>query len=56
MILVHNHPSGDPTPSGADIAITKEIERAATALGLALHDHVIIARDRHVSFRDLKLI
>jgi DNA repair protein RadC len=56
MILVHNHPSGDPTPSSADIAITREIERAATALGLALHDHVIIARDRHVSFRDLKLI
>ena len=56
MILVHNHPSGDPTPSRADIAITKEIERAVTALGLALHDHVIIARDRHVSFRELKLI
>ena len=56
LILVHNHPSGDPTPSTADIAITGEIKKATTALGLALHDHVIIARDRHVSFRDLKLI
>jgi len=56
MILVHNHPSGDPTPSTADIAITQEIKKAAGALGLALHDHLIIARDRHVSFRDLKLL
>ncbi|HEV2097859.1 MAG TPA: DNA repair protein RadC [Stellaceae bacterium] len=56
MILVHNHPSGDPTPSTADITITKEIKKAAGALGLALHDHLIIARDRHVSFRDLKLL
>jgi DNA repair protein RadC len=56
LILVHNHPSGDPTPSTADIAITQEIKKAAGALGLALHDHLIIARDQHVSFRDLKLI
>jgi DNA repair protein RadC len=53
---VHNHPSGDPTPSTADIAVTKEIKTAADALGVALHDHLIIGRDRHVSFRDLKLI
>jgi DNA repair protein RadC len=56
LILVHNHPSGDPTPSTADIAVTKEIKTAADALGVALHDHLIIGRDRHVSFRDLKLI
>jgi DNA repair protein RadC len=56
LILVHNHPSGDPTPSSADIAITKEVKKAATGLGLELHDHIIIARNRHVSFRELKLI
>jgi DNA repair protein RadC len=56
LILVHNHPSGDPTPSTADINITKEIQKALGALGVALHDHIIIARDRHISFRDLKLI
>ena len=56
LILVHNHPWGDPTPSTADIAVTKEIKAAADALGVALHDHLIIGRDRHVSFRDLKLI
>jgi DNA repair protein RadC len=56
MILVHNHPSGDPTPSKADIEITKQIKKAAGTLGMTLHDHLIIARDRHVSFRDLKLI
>ena len=56
LILVHNHPSGDPTPSTADINITKEIKNAAGGLGVMLHDHIIIARDRHISFRDLKLI
>ncbi len=56
LILVHNHPSGDPTPSTADINVTKDVKKAAAALGLSLHDHLIIARDRHVSLRDLKLI
>jgi len=56
LILVHNHPSGDPTPSTADIKVTQDIKKAATALGVSLHDHLIIARDRHISFRDLKLI
>jgi DNA repair protein RadC len=56
LILVHNHPSGDPTPSTADIAVTQEIKKAAGPLGLAIHDHLIIARDRHISMRDLKLI
>ena len=53
MILVHNHPSGDPTPSKADIAVTKDIKKAAAALGVVLHDHVIIARNGHLSLRDL---
>jgi DNA repair protein RadC len=53
LILVHNHPSGDPTPSKADIAVTRQIKTAAAPLGLALHDHVIIARHGHVSLREL---
>jgi DNA repair protein RadC len=56
LILVHNHPSGDPTPSRADIAVTQEIKKAAAPLGLTLHDHVIIGRNRHASLRDLGLI
>jgi DNA repair protein RadC len=56
LILVHNHPSGDPTPSKADIAVTQEIKKAAAPLGLTLHDHVIIGRNRHASLRDLGLI
>jgi DNA repair protein RadC len=56
MILVHNHPSGDPTPSKADTAITQEIKKAAAPLGVMLHDHVIIGRSSHVSLRDLGLI
>ena len=53
LILVHNHPSGDPTPSKADIAVTKDIKKAAAALGVVLHDHVIIGRNGHTSLRDL---
>ena len=56
LILVHNHPSGDPTPSRADIAVTQEIKKAAAPLGLTVHDHVIIGRNRHASLRDLGLI
>ena len=56
MILVHNHPSGDPTPSKADIAVTQDIKKAAAPLGVALHDHVIIGRNGHTSLRDLGLI
>ena len=51
LILVHNHPSGDPTPSAADIDMTREIRGAAAALSIALHDHVIIGNDRWLSFR-----
>jgi DNA repair protein RadC len=56
LILVHNHPSGDPTPSRADIAVTQDIKKAGAALGVTVHDHVIIGRNRHVSLRDLGLI
>jgi DNA repair protein RadC len=51
LILVHNHPSGDPTPSEADIAMTAQIEAAAGALGLSVHDHLIIGKSRELSFR-----
>lgn len=51
LILVHNHPSGDPTPSQADITMTMQIQDAATTLGLTLHDHLIIGKERELSFR-----
>jgi DNA repair protein RadC len=51
VILVHNHPSGDPTPSGADIEMTAEIRQAAATLGIVVHDHLIIGNGRHLSFR-----
>ena len=56
IILVHNHPSGDPTPSRADIDMTKQITDAARPLGISLHDHIIVGRDGHASFRALRLI
>ncbi len=51
LILVHNHPSGDPTPSSADIDMTHQISAACDALGLSLHDHLIIGKSRELSFR-----
>ncbi len=51
LILVHNHPSGDPTPSEADITMTARIQAAAETLGVSLHDHLIIGRERELSFR-----
>ncbi len=51
LILVHNHPSGDPTPSADDIAMTREIRDAARALSVVLHDHVIVGNGRWLSFR-----
>ncbi|WP_179946759.1 RadC family protein [Falsihalocynthiibacter arcticus] len=51
FILVHNHPSGDPTPSQADITVTAQINEAALALGLTLHDHLIVGKSRELSFR-----
>ncbi|WP_319533525.1 DNA repair protein RadC [uncultured Cohaesibacter sp.] len=56
IIMVHNHPSGDPTPSRADIDMTKQVADAAEPLGVLLHDHIIVARSGHVSFRSLGLI
>lgn len=51
LILVHNHPSGDPTPSQADISMTDQINAACLALGLTLHDHLIIGKSQELSFR-----
>lgn len=51
VILVHNHPSGDPTPSEADLILTQEIVRAMDPLGIVVHDHLIIARTGHISFK-----
>ena len=56
LILVHNHPSGDPTPSEADIAMTRQVQVAADALGLTLHDHLVIGRSRELSFRSAGLL
>ncbi|CFX07836.1 conserved protein of unknown function [Candidatus Filomicrobium marinum] len=56
LILVHNHPSGDPTPSRADIDMTRLIQQAARPLGVSVHDHIIVGREGHTSLRGLKLI
>ncbi len=56
IILVHNHPSGDPTPSRADIDMTRRIIEAAEKLNIVVHDHIIIGRNGHASFKALKLI
>ena len=53
LIMVHNHPSGDPTPSPADIEMTREVARAAAAVGISLHDHLIVAREGHASLKSL---
>ena len=53
LILVHNHPSGDPTPSEADISMTCQVQDAARALGITLHDHLIVGKSKEVSFRSL---
>ena len=55
IILVHNHPSGDPSPSAADVRMTRAIAEAATTLGITLHDHVIVGKSGHASLRSLKL-
>jgi DNA repair protein RadC len=56
LILVHNHPSGDPTPSSADIKMTRDLAEIAKPLGIQLHDHIIVGKDGHASFRGLQLI
>jgi DNA repair protein RadC len=56
IVLVHNHPSGDPTPSRADIDMTRAIIDAAKPLGIAVHDHIIVGKDGHASLKGMKLI
>lgn len=56
LILVHNHPSGDPTPSGADVTMTKAIADAAKPFDIVLHDHLVIGRETTASFRTLGLL
>ncbi len=56
IVLVHNHPSGDPTPSSADIKMTSDIIAIASPLGVAIHDHLIVGRHGHASLRGLRLI
>lgn len=56
MILVHNHPSGDPTPSAADIEMTRQIVAAAGTMGITVHDHLIIGKSRELSFRSTGLL
>ena len=49
--MVHNHPSGDPTPSRADIEMTRQIIEVAKPLGIAVHDHLIVGKDGHASLK-----
>jgi len=56
IILVHNHPSGDPTPSHADIEMTKQVANVAKPLGVQLYDHIIVGKDGHASLKGLRLI
>ena len=56
MILVHNHPSGDPTPSQADIQMTRAIIDIATPLGISVHDHIIVGRGGNASLKGMRLI
>jgi DNA repair protein RadC len=56
VILVHNHPSGDPTPSRADIQMTQTIIEIAKPLGISVHDHIIVGKEGHASFKGLRLI
>ena len=54
--MVHNHPSGDPTPSQADIEMTREIQAASEKLGITLHDHVVVSKSGHNSLKAMGLI
>lgn len=56
VILVHNHPTGDPSPSKEDISITKELAKALDIVGISLHDHIIIGKGDHVSMKALQVI
>lgn len=56
LIIVHNHPSGDPTPSKADIDMTRQVAEAESKLRITVHDHIIIGRTGHASFKSLGLL
>jgi DNA repair protein RadC len=56
LILVHNHPSGDPTPSQADVQMTRAIIDIATPLGISVHDHIIVGKSGHASLKGMRLI
>jgi hypothetical protein len=56
IIMVHNHPSGDPTPSRADLDMTKQVVTALSAVGITVHDHVIVGKNKHTSFKSQRLI
>jgi DNA repair protein RadC len=56
VILVHNHPSGDPTPSRADIQMTQQIVEVAKPLGISVHDHIIVGKEGHASLKGLRLM
>ena len=56
LVLVHNHPSGDPTPSSDDLDMTRQIAEAATALSIELRDHIIVGNGRSLSFREARLL
>lgn len=56
LILIHNHPSGDPTPSQADIEITEQIRESCKVMGIKLHDHLVIGKSRELSFRTAGLL
>src|SRR6185312_13433161 len=56
IIMVHNHPSGDPTPSQADIQMTKAIVDISAPLGISVHDHIIVGKNGHASLKGLRLI
>lgn len=56
LVITHNHPSGDPTPSGADIQLTRRLVKAGDVLGIEVLDHVVIGGDEHASLRDLGLM
>jgi DNA repair protein RadC len=54
--MMHNHPSGDPTPSRVDVQMTQAIVEVARPLGIAVHDHIIVGKDGHASLKRLKLM
>lgn len=54
--VLHNHPSGDPTPSHADVQMTQQIIAVASPLGISVHDHIIVGKEGHASLKGLKLI